>query len=108
MKLEVCGGVIVRPFSTCMSCCLYGMNRCPSAKCQESTREDKTGVAFESYRIPVKVIRTISVIPVDARDWLLLMERTSDKSGSYFWYVTSLAVEFHDRLMAKYQSVNWV
>lgn len=39
---------------------------------------------------------------------LEVMEYVSHKSGSYFWYVTSLAVEFHDRLMAKYETVNWV
>lgn len=39
---------------------------------------------------------------------LEVMEYVSHKSGSYLWYVTSLAVEFHDRLMAKYETVNWV
>jgi hypothetical protein len=77
MKLEVYDGVIVRPVtgrSTCDTCCFHKLDACDTANCSASQREDKTNVTFELYRVPVKVTRTISIVPVKTCDWLLLME----------------------------------
>lgn len=77
MKLEVYDSVIVRPItgrSECDSCCFHKLDACDTANCSASQREDKTNVTFESIRIPVKVTRTISIVPVETRDWLLLTE----------------------------------
>lgn len=77
MKLEVYDDVIVRPItgrSTCDTCCFHKLDACDTANCSASQREDKTNVTFELIRIPVKVTRTISIVPAENRDWLILTE----------------------------------